>query len=84
MSKRRRAVHVPLDYGNPVDKRLSSYRMSMLAHGFVQEHDSEEFVPDKSGPLSYAVVALGRGWSVALAIGVVAIAAVLAAVLLLA
>lgn len=82
MPNRRRTVRVPLDYGNPADKRLSSYRMSMLAHGFVEEPDSEEFVPDE-GPLSYAVVALGRGWSVALVAAVVAIVVVLAALLLL-
>ena len=39
---------------------LRSYRMSMLAHGFVDEADREygAFVLDESDPMSYSVVRL--------------------------
>lgn len=83
MSRRRGSKRLPLDYGNPADRRLSSYRMSMLAHGFVDSDDGgrHEFVPDESGPMNYAVVAKGKGWS--LALGVAAFAIVLTIVLVL-
>ena len=86
MPRRRRSVHLPLDHGNPADQRLSSYRMSMLAHGF-KESDAagrHEFVPDESGPWTYAVVALRKGWSVALVVAVIAVVLTILLVLLFA
>lgn len=83
MPRRKRPTHRPLGYGNPADRRLSSYRMSMLAHGFVDSEDGDrhEFVPDESGPMSYAVVVMRRGWSAALVIAALAIVAVIVLVL---
>ena len=43
--------------GNP----LRSYRMSMLAHGFVDESKSPELVLDESDPMSYSVVRIRGG-----------------------
>jgi hypothetical protein len=50
--------------GNP----LRSYRMSMLAHGFVDQSDADqsdraEFALDESDPMSYGVVRT-RGGSI--------------------
>jgi len=45
--------------GNP----LRSYRMSMLAHGFVDEPDNAEFTLDESDPMTYGVVRF-RGESI--------------------
>jgi hypothetical protein len=60
--------------------------MSMLAHGFVESEDGDrrEFVPDTSGPMSYAVVVMRKGWSVALVVAAVVIIAVIALVLVFA
>jgi hypothetical protein len=76
-------MHRPLGYGNPADQRLSSYRMSMLAHGFVDSEDGDrhEFVPDESSPMSYAVVVMRKGWSVPLAVAAIVIVAVVVLVL---
>lgn len=45
--------------GNP----LRSYRMSMLAHGFVDQPDDAEFTLDESDPMTYGVVRT-RGGSI--------------------
>ena len=53
--------------GNP----LRSYRMSMLAHGFVDHHHDDEFKLDESDPMSYSVVRLRAQPLTALSIAVV-------------
>lgn len=85
MANRKRSVRVPLDYGNTPDNPLSSYRMSMLSHGFLPSEDSgqREYVPDESSPISYAVVGLRKRGSVALmAVGVVLVCLILVVLLL--
>ena len=44
------------DDGNVPGNPLRSYRMSMLAHGFVDQPESSEFMLDESDPMSYSVV----------------------------
>lgn len=84
MPPRKRSAHLPLGHGNPAEQRLSSYRMSMLAHGFVDSEEAgrHEFVPDESGPITYSIVALGKGWSAGLVLAVIAIILEVASVLL--
>ena len=41
---------------NRTDNPLRSYRMSMLAHGFVDQPDDAEFTLDESDPMTYSVV----------------------------
>lgn len=41
--------------GNP----LRTYRMSMLAHGFVDQPDRSDFEPDDTDPIAYGVVRKG-------------------------
>ena len=49
------------DDGNVPGNALRSYRMSMLAHGFVDQPDSDEFMLDESDPMSYGVVRIRGG-----------------------
>ena len=49
------------DDGNVPGNPLRSYRMSMLAHGFVDQPESTEFVLDESDPMSYSVVRIRGG-----------------------
>ena len=71
MPNRKRVNRVPLDYGNTPANPLSSYRMSMLSHGFLPTEDGQEYLPDESGPMTYGVVLLRKGGSVALVVVVV-------------
>jgi len=48
---------------NRSDNPLRSYRMSMLAHGFVDQSDDAEFTLDESDPMTYGVVRI-RGESI--------------------
>ncbi len=57
--------------GNP----LRSYRMSMLAHGFVDSGSDDEFALDETDPMSYSVVRIRKA--------PVTVASVIAAVILL-
>ena len=67
-------------HGNVPGNPLRSYRMSMLAHGFVDQPESTEFMLDESDPMSYSVVRIRGGqvhaaWplgSISLVVGVVA------------
>jgi hypothetical protein len=66
--------------GNP----LRSYRMSMLAHGFLPTgaSDESEWMLDETDPMSYAVVATRRpAVAVAVVIAVVMVVAVTVAAL---
>jgi hypothetical protein len=49
------------DDGNVPGNPLRSYRMSMLAHGFVDQAESPEFTLDESDPMSYSVVRIRGG-----------------------
>ena len=49
------------DDGNVPENPLRSYRMSMLAHGFVDQPESAEFMLDESDPMSYSVVRIRGG-----------------------
>ena len=68
------------DDGNVPGNPLRSYRMSMLAHGFVDQSESREFMLDESDPMSYSVVRIRGGkvnaaWltgTILLVVGVVA------------
>ena len=74
---------MPLDYGNSPENRLSSYRMSMLAHGFVADDRSgrAEYKPDDSGPMTYAVVRIrNAGMAPVLAALLIVIGIIVAAV----
>jgi hypothetical protein len=55
MQDRRRASP-PVDSSNVPGNPLRSYRMSMLAHGFVDQPDDAEFTLDESDPMNYGVV----------------------------
>lgn len=61
MPRRQRSHGTPLDSGNHPGNSLRSYRMSMLAHGFVDESDHKAFKPDDVDPLSYGVVRFRGG-----------------------
>ena len=50
-----------LDDGNVPGNPLRSYRMSMLAHGFVDQSKSSEFMLDESDPMTYSVVRIRGG-----------------------
>lgn len=85
MARARRSRGTRFDSGNHAGNSLRSYRMSMLAHGFVDEPDGAEFKSDESDPMSYGVVRLrGSQLSVVVVItlAVVAALAVAAYVLL--
>ena len=66
--------------GNP----LRSYRMSMLAHGFVDDSDSPEFSLDETDPMSYSVVRMRNQTApiAAVVMGLVVILIVIAAIYL--
>ena len=46
---------------NRSDNPLRSYRMSMLAHGFVDQEESTEFMLDEADPMTYSVVRIRGG-----------------------
>lgn len=52
--------------GNP----LRTYRMSMLAHGFVDQPDRSEFELDDTDPIAYGLVRKGGRLPVAAAVTV--------------
>jgi hypothetical protein len=49
-----------LDSSNVPGNPLRSFRMSMLAHGFVDRASHNEFELDESDPVTYGVVRLPR------------------------
>lgn len=70
--------------GNVPGNPLRSYRMSMLAHGFVEESERGEFALDDSDPVTYSVVRLrGKPLTAAacIAFAVVIVAAVIVMVI---
>ena len=56
----RRGASPPVGSGNVPGNPLRSYRMSMLAHGFVDRLNGTDFEIDDSGPLSFSVVLIGN------------------------
>lgn len=70
---------------NRSDNPLRSYRMSMLAHGFVDQEESTEFMLDETDPMTYSVVRIrGRQLRTAWLLGAVLfVVGVVAAVVLL-
>ena len=56
MRKKRRQYGVPPVSSNDPGNPLRGYRMSMLAHGFVDDSDRSGFKLDDSDPMSYSVV----------------------------
>lgn len=55
--------------GNP----LRSYRMSMLAHGFVDQQATDDFAPDETDPMAYGVVRRSRNVPVGSAVFLVVV-----------
>lgn len=60
MGTTRRSHGQRVDGSNVPGNPLRSYRMSMLAHGFVDHHTDEEFTLDETDPMSYSVVRLRK------------------------
>ncbi len=83
MAGRKRSHRVPLDYGNTPQNRLSSYRMSMLAHGFIADDRSgrAEYKPDDSGPMTYSVVRIRNAGAAPVVAALLILVAIVVAVL---
>lgn len=77
MGNRSDPAGAPADSGNVPGNPLRSYRMSMLAHGFVQHDGSVEFELDESDPINYGVVRRGGRVPMATAITVAVLLVVL-------
>jgi hypothetical protein len=76
----RRGASPPVGSGNVPGNPLRSYRMSMLAHGFVDPSDGTDFEIDDSGPLSYSVVRI-RNRTAPTAAGIAALVLIIAVVI---
>ncbi len=83
MSPRR--DHVRVDSGNVPGNPLRSYRMSMLAHGFVQgvEETAAEMRPDDHESLTYSVGPPRRRVSLVSALVALAVLVALATIAIL-
>jgi len=70
----------PIESSNVPGNPLRSYRMSMLAHGFVDDSDSSDFSLDESDPMSYSVVRI-RNQNLPIALGITALALIVVIVI---
>ena len=60
MSRSGRSGGRPVEDSNVPGNPLRSYRMSMLAHGFIDRDSDDEFTLDETDPMSYSVVRLRK------------------------
>lgn len=70
----------PIESSNAPGNPLRSYRMSMLAHGFVDDSNSSDFILDESDPMSYSVVRM-RSQTTPIALRISAIVLLIAIVI---
>lgn len=83
MSNRPESEGSQIESGNVPGNPLRSYRMSMIAHGFVLENKTgdERWVPGDDSPLAYGVVRSAKAAvAVAIVIAVVLVFLVSAAI----